>query len=598
MHALAGIISRGSSPPLAHPPQRMFDRLRHTAESVQGSQLFEPGVRVGWVRSHAATTGLDAPAWSTSGHVGVLFAGEDFSRDAGSTSTSAALANDYERDGLPALGRLNGWFSGVILDRRNGATVLFNDRLGRGRIYYHTSPAGGFFFASEAKSLLAVLPQLRQLDPRSLAEWFSVGCVLQDRTLFTGVALLPPASAWTFHRDGRLTKEQYFHPAAWERQASLSPSAFAEKLRDVFSRVAPRYAGGPAGVALSLTGGLDSRAVLAWSGRPPGGLPCYTFAGPHRDCADVLIARRLADLCGQPHSTIRLGDEFFANFSALAESAVHRSDGAMDVSGAVELHVNQHARGIAPVRLTGNYGSEILRSHIAFRPGRLDRSLFTPGFARLLDTAEETYRAEAAGHRLTFIACKQVPWFHHARFAIEKSQLTPRSPFLDNELVALAYQVPGHLALSPRPLLDLIASGNSRFAAIGTDRGLRRRSVPLVSHVANSWHNFTAKAEYASDYGMPGWLARASRTVPRLRWERLFLGRHKFYHFRSWYRDQLAGAVRAQTDSANNPPLFCYRDDSVRRVVDQHMAGDANRTLELHQLLSVQLIDRLLIRVS
>ena len=82
---------------------------------------------------------------------------------------------------------------------------------------------------------------------------------------------------------------------------------------------------------------------------------------------------------------------------------------------------------------------------------RLNRALFTPEFCQLLDEAEETYRTESAGHRLPFIAFKQVPWHHYSRLAVEQSQLVPRSPFLDNELVALAYRAPPELATVAAP---------------------------------------------------------------------------------------------------------------------------------------------------
>ena len=55
---------------------------------------------------------------------------------------------------------------------------------------------------------------------------------------------------------------------------------------------------------------------------------------------------------------------------------------------------------------------------------------------------------------------------------------------------------------------------------------------------------FTFKAEYAYDYGMPQWLSRIDHFLSPLRLERLFLGRHKLLHFRVWYRDALADYVR------------------------------------------------------
>ena len=56
------------------------------------------------------------------------------------------------------LEKLNGWFSGVLLDLRAQKLVLFNDRYGVNRIYYHED-ASGFYFSSEAKALLKILPE-------------------------------------------------------------------------------------------------------------------------------------------------------------------------------------------------------------------------------------------------------------------------------------------------------------------------------------------------------------------------------------------------------------------------------------------------------
>jgi len=564
--------------------------LAHEPDFVTGSLRNDDlALQLGWASRPGSAAGC-ALAWNGRRDTCLLFFGDDFGPGA---NTAESLILLYEKRGPGFLLELNGCFSGLLVDLRQQKVILFNDRYGLSRIYLHESP-DGFFFSSEAKSLLAVLPQLRQIDQRGLAEFFSVGCVLQNRSLFQGISLLPGGAMWTFHRDGRIDQGRYFDPKTWEQQEILGATAYSERLREVFGRITPHYLKGPRRVGMSLTGGLDGRMIMAWAKAAPGSLPCYTFGGRYRDCADVRIARKLAKICGQPHTTIPMGNDFFTDFPALAEKTVWLTDGAMDVSGAVELYVNRLAREIAPVRLTGNYGSEILRSNVAFRPGSLDTALFTPEFCRLLGEAAETYRSEAAGHRLSFIAFKQIPWHHYARLAVEKSQLAPRTPFLDNELVALAYQAPLESAGSTAPLLQLITEGNPALGSVGTDRALRRRPLPILTRLATAWQEFTAKAEYAYDYGMPGWLAQADHAVARLHVERLFLGRHKFYHFRVWYRDQLGGYLRASLDSGDSPS--CYRDGSVGKIVRGHLSGRSNRTLELHKLLSVQLIEKLLLR--
>ena len=232
--------------------------------------------------------------WNTAGTVGCFISGQPFISD--TINVGSALIRLYEEVGLCALEKLNGWFSGLLVDLRHRQAVLFNDRYGLNRIYVHEQ-SQRLLFSSEAKSLLAVVPELRELDPRGLAEWFSCGCVLGNRTLFRGISLLPPGSAWIFSADGTLKKESYFSSSAWENQPALSPTEFSERLKETFPRVVNRYTNGSEPVGMSLTGGLDGRMIMSWARAGHGALPCYTFNSSYRDCADVRIARKVAAVC-------------------------------------------------------------------------------------------------------------------------------------------------------------------------------------------------------------------------------------------------------------------------------------------------------------
>ena len=53
-------------------------------------------------------------------------------------------------------------------------------------------------------------------------------------------------------------------------------------------------------LAMSLTGGLDSRMILAWHKPSPGSLPCYSFGGTFRDSQDVLLAREWQEHATNP----------------------------------------------------------------------------------------------------------------------------------------------------------------------------------------------------------------------------------------------------------------------------------------------------------
>jgi asparagine synthase (glutamine-hydrolysing) len=436
---------------------------------------------------------------------------------------------------------------------------------------------------------------LRELDPRGLSEWFNCGCALGNRTLFRGISLLPPASAWAFSGDGTVKKQSYFNPSAWENQPGLSSKEFSEQLLQTFPGVLNRYTNGSRPVAMSLTGGLDGRMIMAWARPKRGEMSCYTFNGSYRDCADARIARKVAAACGQPHQTISVGDEFLAQFPRLAEQTVFVTDGAMDVTGAAELYVNRLARQIAPVRLTGNYGSEILRRHVAFKPRAYLSEIFSSDLLPQLPAVARTYSEEATGNQLSFIAFKQVPWHHYARLAVEQSQISVRSPFLDNDLVALAFRAPPEAATSLAPSLRLIAEGNPLLGRIPTDRGITYPADRITNRVHRSVQEFLAKAEYAYDYGMPNWLAHVDKYLAPFQFEKLFLGRQKFCHFRSWYRHQLATYVkeilldpRSRSRSYVNGPI-------LERVVNSHVNGLCNHTVEIHKLLSIELLHRTLL---
>ena len=560
------------------------------------------GIFSGFVSLHANSP--PSFIWSEPGNVGCFISGDAFISDPEKDrlrshsrhmdDTGRALVNLYEDLGLEALKKLNGWFSGLLVDMRRHQVVLFNDRYGLNRIYVHEQN-GRLFFSSEAKSLLAVVPALRALDPRGLAEWVSCGCVLGNRSLFRGISILAPGSAWIFSTDGTVKKESYFCPSTWENQPVLSSKHYYGQLTKVFPRILKHYTNGTQPVAMSLTGGLDGRMIMAWARPNHGRMPCYTFNGSYRDCVDVRIARRVAAACGQPHHTISVGDEFLAQFPKLAEQTVRIADGAMDVSGAVELYVNRLARRIAPVRLTGNYGSEILRGHVAFKPCALSPEIFSTEFDSQLVAAAHTYSEEAMGNRLSFIAFKQVPWHHYARFAVEQSQITLRSPFLDNDLVALAFQAPRGPFMGLPPFLRLIAQGNPVLGRIPTDRGISYPADRITNQVHRLIEEFLAKAEFAYDYGMPNWLAPIDKFLMLFRLEKLFLGRQKFSHFRIWYRDRLAPYIREVLLDPRSLSRPYLQKRKLEQMVAHHVRGKGNFTTELHKLLTLELTQRLLL---
>ena len=607
MPGIVGLITKMPRERAEEDLLAMVDSMRHEPMYRTGVWIDEQvGVYAGWSVREGSFADL-MPVCNETGNKVLVFSGEEFSRpdteqrlrqdghDVGMTAASYLVHLAEEADSFPA--NLNGRFHGLLVDRLAGTALLFNDRYGMSRIYY-CETANAFYFAAEAKAILAICPAARSIDPRGMGEFISCGCVLENRSLFRGVEVLPPSSAWRFQRAELRHRDSYFRPQEWEDQPTLSPEAYYRELQDVFARVLPRYFSGQERISVSLTGGLDTRMIMAWHKANPRSLPCFSFGSLYRENQDVAIGRRVAQLCEQDHQVIEVGEEFLTQFPNYAERTVMLADGCADVSHSPDLYVNERMRQIAPVRMTGNYGGEVLRRVRAFKPMEVPIGLFRPEVMAQVDVARQTYSGLLNCHALSFAVFRQAPWHHYGLLALEQTQVTTRSPYLDNEFVRTVFRAPASACENNDVCLRLIAEGDARLAGLRTDRGLGGNRNALSAAILRQYLEFTFKSEYAYDYGMPQAVAKIDHLFAPVHFERLFLGRHKFYHFRVWYRDNLAGYIREillDNRTVNRPYLNA---NALESIVRSHLKGDHNYTTAIHKLLTLELIHRVFIDSS
>jgi asparagine synthase (glutamine-hydrolysing) len=601
MPGICGLISRTAPAKAKAELLRMVEALRHEAFYTTGTWADESlGVYVGWaVRKDSFCDGM--PFTNEDGSVTLVFSGEEYRepreiaalQDRGhklQAGKASYLVHLYEEDSNFPLG-LNGLFHGLVVDRKRGVATLFNDRYGMHRLCYHESN-DGFYFAAEAKAILAVRHELRRADPRSLGEFVACSCVLRDRTIFKDINALPAASTWTFRNGSMQGKNTYFQPSEWETQAPVHGEAYYRELRDVFSKNLGLYFAGPERLAMTLTGGLDTRMVMAWHQSAPGSLPCYTFGGTYRDSEDVRLARRIAKLCQQPYEVITVGDGFLSRFPEYAERTVYLTEGGVDVYRASDLYVSEQARKIAPAKIVGTYGSEIIRQAVMFKAVMPPLELFRPEFLSYVRQAEDTYLELRREHPLTFAAFRQSPWYHQGVLALESTQLTVRSPYLDNGVVQTIFREPKLARLNGDIRLRLIRDGSPTLAAFRTDRGVGG-SNRLASAFSRAYLEFTFKAEYAYDYGMPQWVSQVDHALAPLHLERLWLGRHKLSHFRVWYRDVLSEYVREILLDRRTLSRPYLQPKAVEAMVNGHTRQGLNYTSMIHKLLTLELLQRL-----
>jgi asparagine synthase (glutamine-hydrolysing) len=97
---------------------------------------------------------------------------------------------------------------------------------------------------------------------------------------------------------------------------------------------------------------------------------------------------------------------------------------------------------------------------------------------------------------------------------------------------------------------------------------------------------------------MPQWLARVDHILASLHLDKVFLGRHKFYHFRIWYRDKLSQYLKEILLDSRTRQRPYLRGNFLEEMVNSHIKGYRNYTLEIHRALTSELIQRQLVEQS
>ncbi len=608
MPGITGIISKIL-------PERNEEDLRYMVEWMMHESFYKSGMYinsqlglyVGWV-CHQGSFSDCMPVFNEKKDLILIFTGENFIDNdlidqlkrqghEFNPSNASYLIHLYEENENGFFQHLNGLFNGILVDLRKSKIILFNDRYGMQRIYYYESK-DIFYFSSEAKSLLKVRPELREIEMQGLAEFFSCGCVLENRTLFSNIFLLPGGSEWTFYNGKGIKKDFYFKPSTWENQPVLEKEIVYERLKNTFRHILPRYFDAKEPIGMSLTGGLDTRMIMANMNNQPGKLPCYTFGGMYRDSFDVKVARKVADACHQSHCVLHLSKEFLSDFPSYAEKTIYISDGSLDVCGSPELYMNRLAREISPIRMTGNYGSELLRSISSLKAISPNKMLFHSDFIKHIEEARKTFDNIYNRHILSFILFKQAPWYGYGRYAIEQSQLTLRMPFIDNNIVSLVYQAPVEARTTIEVSLRLIEDNNPKLFRIKTDRGMGGKSNFPFTNLIHLFYWFTLKAESSYSFGLPHWLTWLDTKFRFLYPKRSILGYHKFLHFRIWFRDELSTYVREILLDKQTTNRSYLNKKFLEEMVQEHIKGHRNYTNEINKIMTAELIQRLLIEQS
>ncbi len=180
-----------------------------------------------------------------------------------SDSDTEVLLAAWRRWGEDALERLNGMFAFCVYDTQERRAFLARDRFGQKPLYY-TERNGELAFASEVKALLATgIPAAANLD--TWGRYLTTASYDDDAsTFFAGIQQLQPGECATWSSDEGLRRRFYYRLSdRIAEQGTVSSEDAARSVKDLLVDAARLHMRSDVPVGVSLSGGLDSSALLA-----------------------------------------------------------------------------------------------------------------------------------------------------------------------------------------------------------------------------------------------------------------------------------------------------------------------------------------------
>jgi asparagine synthase (glutamine-hydrolysing) len=295
-------------------------------------------------------------------------------------------------------------FAFAIYNSKLNQIFIARDHLGQKPLYFFHQN-GQFAFASEIKSLLALLPGLNELDEEALYEYLTLRIITPPRSMFKKIRKLQPAHYLTF-KDGKLDIKRYWNLRYEPKLKADYPEIISELERRIISTVKYHLVSDvPVGVFLS--GGLDSSLIAAMM-RKVTTEEIQSFSGDvqYEGHSEIHYARIMAEKCHTKHHELSIKPSLIKTLPDLIWHLDEPSDSlSVCVYSLAELtrkHVKVVLGGDGGDELFGGYDryyGNILVSRYAFLPEFFRRKIL----GELLKIIPEGFWYKSLSHRLRWI---------------------------------------------------------------------------------------------------------------------------------------------------------------------------------------------------
>ncbi len=330
-----------------------------------------------------------------------------------STTDNELLVNIYNSTrSFEFLKNVDGCYAAALYDKKEKTLYLITDRYGFKPLCWGVIN-GDLVWSSELKGFLGHADFKPLIDRRAVEEFFDIGYLLENRTWFESIELVPPASILTFDvKKSKVSIQQYWLLGEIDTiKGHIDEREIIEEIGRLFKESVRKRVNNDERIGITLSGGLDSRAILA--AVPEDYKPLHTFTFGQEGCNDVKIASKVSKVKGTEHHALVLSS---ANWLMPRISGVWKSDASFSLLHMHGMEFYDEYKSYMDFNLNGFLGDAIL------------------GGSYISQDSSVLYKVRNRGRR-----------FINQAMLMGEAWLMHRRPFFDNDITSLIFSIPESL---------------------------------------------------------------------------------------------------------------------------------------------------------
>lgn len=191
--------------------------------------------------------------------------------------------------------KLEGYFCLIIWDKIKKKLFIINDKLGLNPLYYTVTSQNELIVSTKIEDFVHIFEIPINIDLIALKQFATFNYFIGERTFIKNIYRLKPGTALIWE-DRSMTKENYWNISQFFSCECIQTHDFLKQFTQIFCEVVSNWTYGNKRVGLLLSGGYDSRAILACLYNL--GVKGYAYTWDNPAVEETHIAQRLAEATG------------------------------------------------------------------------------------------------------------------------------------------------------------------------------------------------------------------------------------------------------------------------------------------------------------